>query len=81
MWGWFTLLETAKHNGIKNPTEWLTKVGNAFYHHCMDRTLTYEIEMDRYGKQVRQIDRQAIKTFDVTSWLPRNYAATEKDEA
>lgn len=70
MCGWFTLVQTAKANGIRDPIAWLKEYGEAYLQYCYDESLTYEADRGRPLRKLMHFVPAATRGFDVTPWLP-----------
>ena len=80
MCGWFTLVETAKANGIDNPVLWLKQYSRAWAQHVIDETHTKLGDQLNPERKLVQYDPDAMASFDVTPWLPWNYAKRMKQK-
>lgn len=70
---WFTLMETAKANGIDNPVLWHKQYSRAWAQHVIDETHTRLGDHLNPDRKLLQYDPDALASFDVTPWLPWNY--------
>lgn len=80
MCGWFTLMETAKANGIDNPVLWLKQYSRTWAQHMIDETHTRLGDLLNPDRKLLQYDPDAMASFDVTPWLPWNYVKRIKKE-
>ena len=80
MCGWFTLMETAKANGIDNPVLWLKQYSRGWAQHVIDETHTRLGDHLNPDRKLLQYDPDALASFDVTPWLPWNYVKRIKKE-
>lgn len=71
---YFTLFETAKLAGINKPVQWLVEFGRAFFQHCADIGLRKRAEEGADLTRFFEFTKDAMESFDVTPWLPWNYA-------
>lgn len=80
--GWLSLVETGRKCGIQNIQKWLTDYGEAFMAHCESMTLTQKYLEGRLDQRHPRLDRlepEAIESFDVTPWMPDEYARRERE--
>ena len=72
--GYFTLFETARAAGIKNPIKWLKDFGRAYFEHQADAALT---ERRRVGLDLSRefcFPATPAPGFDMENWMPWTYA-------
>ena len=80
--GWLSLVETGRKCGIRNIQKWLTDYGEAFMAHCESMTLTQKYLEGRFDMRHPRLDRlepEAIESFDMTPWMPDEYARRERE--
>lgn len=77
---WFTLMETAKANGIDTPVLWLKQYSRAWARLVTDETHTRLGDHLNPDRKLLQYDPDALASFDVTPWLPWNYVKRIKKE-
>ena len=80
MCGWFTLMETAKANGIDNPVLWFKQYSRALAQHVIDETHTRIGDHLNPDRKLLPYDPDAMACFDVTPWLPWTYIKRIKKE-
>lgn len=75
----FTILETARMNGITDPLTWLNEYGRAWYQYSLDATWNHDMQElgDVRGRR-RKFCKDSDAGFDVTPWLPWNYVKAAK---
>ena len=72
---WMSLHETAKACGIRNRVAWLTAFGRALYQHRANATLAQELANGRnINSKLMGFRKSTEAGFDITPWLPWNYA-------
>ena len=76
---WFSLNESAKANGIRDPHKWLVEYGRALYMHRAQVTLTHEVINNgrKLDSKLMGFNKDSEKGFDFDAWLPWNYAKRE----
>ena len=80
--GWLSLVGTGRKCGIENIQKWLTDYGEAFLAHCESMTLTQKYCDGRFDMRHPRLDRlelEAIESFDMTPWMPDEYARRERE--
>ena len=74
----FTVIETARDNGIKDVTQWLYQMCRAGYVHCLNTRYTKAYREGIVTSATQQIQKwdiaELMKSFDLEPWLPWNYA-------
>lgn len=81
--GWFSLVETARLNGVRDPVKWLTSFAERFFRECLDWSLTFECEDENRKTKKRTFrlnngfNPKAVSHFNFFEWLPWEYAQAE----
>lgn len=81
--GWFSLVETARLNGVRDPVKWLTSFAEKFYRVCLDWSLTKEYEDPERKTKKRTLrlsggfHEDAVGHFNFYEWLPWEYSKRE----